>query len=146
MCKINLHNIICSVGGRNKILRRERKAGEPYQGIDGDIQDQAGGAVGCEAHLLPQTAKICLYMRSDSHRVTVLQQRPQILKGWKYLHGRRERGLRWEKGKGVGCRPVPLGEAVKEEMFLYAHQSPLTGGDQLGQKGLQSLRENAAAS
>ena len=35
-------------------MLRERKAGEPYQDAGGDIQDQDGGVVRCEAHLCPQ--------------------------------------------------------------------------------------------
>ena len=66
---------------------RERKAGEPYQDAGGDIQDQDGGVVGHEAHLLPQTAKICLHEERFSQNIYCkLAEDLRLLKGQDNLH------------------------------------------------------------
>ena len=92
------------MGGRNKILR-ERKAGEPYRDASGDIQDQDGGVVGREAHLLPQTAKICLHEERFSQNFCCkLAEDLRLLKGQENLHV-----TGWEKRKkrnwGETCAP-----------------------------------------
>ena len=66
---------------------RERKAGEPYQDAGGDIQDQDGGVVGHEAHLLPQTAKICLHEERFSQNIYCkLAEDLRLLKWQENLH------------------------------------------------------------
>lgn len=68
-------------------MLRERKAGEPYQDAGGDIQDQDGGVVGHEAHLLPQIAKICLHEERFSQNIYCkLAEDLRLLKGQENLH------------------------------------------------------------